>query len=315
MGQLDCSEGSDMSNSYKPIYRIHIKPGDKSNPTASFDYCKEQKVIGMGWPVEAGSSSLSWKEYESRAVEQYRKAMAPVKYFYKNVKETDLIWTRNPAGRYYLVRIKGPWEYRESPREIDIWNVMACDMKEIENIDEVPGKVIASFRATRTIQAIRNHNVSIYSRYLWNKIARKEIYALEPLQSEDIFTFLDDKETEDVVFLYLQKKCNWLVVPSSRRKDTMKYEFLLIKPDGSCRAVVQVKTGNTPVGDPSWYEWKEKVFLFQSKEKYNIESSENVECLRKDDLLDFMQENMKILPQSISLWFDILRECNTAASQ
>ena len=38
---------------------------------------------------------------------------------------------------------------------------------------------------------------------------------------------LDDEETEDVVFMYLQTK-DYYVVPNSRKKDTMTFEYLLI---------------------------------------------------------------------------------------
>ena len=85
---------------------------------------------------------------------------------------------------------------------------------------------------------------------------------------------LDSEETEDVVFLYLQSY-GWYVVPNSRKKDTMGFEYLLIHPSSYERAWVQVKTGNSTTLNRDDYSYHtHKVFLFQSNENYEGTSSE-----------------------------------------
>ena len=292
------------------VYRIHIRPrGGANNPAISFQYCLEHNVLGMGWAVP-GPVHLTWNQYVAAATNHYGPGgfQGPC-YMHDNIQVNDLIWTRDTMGCYYLGRVVGPWEYLATAeaRQADIVNICHCELDDDPvAADDVPGRVVASFRAPRTIQAIRSETVAIYSQLLWNDISGNQQYAVN-LQGMDIYDLLDDQETENAVAIYLQMH-GWLYLPASRQPDTMGYEYILINREEPFeRAVVQVKTGNTTqLNRDDFADFTETVFLFQSYGNYVGAQYPHVECIDPEDLREFLFNNRDILPQSIRRWVDYL---------
>jgi len=291
------------------VFRIHTRPkGGLADSKVSFSYCVNASVLGLGWQTKSQNNDVTWDEYKKEAIEIYgEKELSRVKYLKNNVKKGDLIWTRDSKGNYYLGKVDSGWEYlsNDDAQDADIVNIVRCDLKPIPSIDDVPGKVIACFRPARTIQAIRDETTSDYTQYLWNKISNSEYFTLPEEKFKNVFSFLDSEETEDVIFIYLQKQ-GWIVIPNSRKFDTMNYEFYLIHKDSKEKAVVQVKTGHTSLTPKNWKEKKEKVFLFQSNNKYNGASdSSKVICISPSSIKEFMLKNKYLLPSSIAHWLEI----------
>ena len=302
------SRGSAFESVVPTVYRIHIRPGGgANNQEMSFAYCLKHGVLGMGWSVEeTGKSSLSWDEYIVAAERKYGyKDVQNIRYLHREVKENDLIWTRDTMGRYYLGRVISPWEYlaNEESLQADIVNFCRCEIFSVDVVDDVPGKVVASFRPSRTIQAIRNETVDIYSQLLWNDLSGTKQYSPQSPATTDIYTFLDDLDTENAVAIYLQM-CGWLYLPKSRKADTMGYEYILINRETFERAVVQVKTGNTSLNRDDWSKFPAKIFLFQSYKNYTGSEYDHVECIDPDELRRFLFSNRNLLPQSIKRWVD-----------
>ena len=295
------------------VFRIHIRPyGGAGDPRKSFEYCKNHRILGMGWAVEKmGKSCLSWDEYITAAECKYGyRAVSNVRRLKHEVEVNDLIWTRDRDGRYYLGRVISPWEYlaNEESLQADIVNLCRCEELFLLDVDAVPGKVIACFRPGKTFQPIRDQTVELYSRLLWNWRSNTDHYALEPQAIPDIYAFLDDQATEDAVAIYLQMR-GWLLVPESRQVDTMGYEYVLINRETLERAVVQVKSGKTQLNRDSYSESdfrKEKVFLFQSHGNYTGSDHRQVECIDPDELRRFIFSNRDLLPQSIKHWVDFV---------
>ena len=290
------------------VYRIHIRPsGGANNQEMSFEYCLNHGVLGMGWAV-AGVAQLDWDDYIAAAEQTYEyKELQPVRYLHREVEENDLIWTRDTAGNYYLGRVVSPWEYLATAEALqaDIVNICHCELFPVD-ADAVPGRVVASFRAPSTIQAIDSQTVAINSQFRWNRISGYQQYAANHQGITDIYALLDDRETEDAVAIYLQMQ-EWLYVPQSRRPYTMGYEYILIHRQTFERAVVQVKTGNTTQLDRDDFSgFRERVFLFQSYGNYTGSQHAHVECIDPDVLRGFLFNNRNILPQSIEFWVDYL---------
>lgn len=289
------------------VYRIHIRPkGGKGNVKNSFSYCLDENVLGLGWQIDNPKENLSWEDYESEAKKKHGN-ISRVKYIKNRLRKDDLIWTRDQNGEYYLAKVKSPWEYYSNARAIDsdITNIVRCEILKVPSIDDVPGKVIACFRPSRAIQAIKNSTSVNYSKYLWNKISETTAYDLTEMEVGNIFSFIDSEETEDVIFIYLQMN-GWVVIPSSRKADTMKYEFYLTNKTTKEKAIVQVKTGHTQL-NPNSKEWtsrSEKVFLFQSNGKYSGSGIKNVVCLEPKVIEKFMKDNYDLMPSSIQHWID-----------
>lgn len=290
------------------VYRIHIRPkGGLANPKVSFAYCLKEGVLGLGWQTETQNSDASWEEYEAEAITIHGdKELSRVRYLKNHVKKSDLVWTRDTKGNYYLGKVESEWEYysNSEAQDADIVNIVRCELIKVQSVDDVPGKVVACFRPSRTIQAIRDKTAAEYSQYLWNKLSDTEFYPLSKDKFKNVFSFLGSEETEDVIFVYLQEK-GWIVIPNSRKADTMSYEFYLINRESKEKSIVQVKTGHTALTPKNWESWKEKVFLFQANNKYNGNSSGNVVCIDPKDIESFLYNNRDLLPSNITHWLDI----------
>lgn len=118
---------------------------------------------------------------------------------------------------------------------------------------------------------------------------------------------LGSETTEDVIFVYLQMN-GWLILPNSRKADTMSYEFIAINRSTHERAVVQVKTGETPLNTENYTNVKERVFLFQAYGNYKGKNSSRVECLQPEDIEKFIRENIQIMPGVVQKWVKYLDE-------
>lgn len=314
---------------FENVYRIHVRPdGGANDPKISFNYCLEHRVLGMGWSVpeqEPQREALAWEEYIVAAENHYNNGgVSNVRYMKENIYEDDLLWTRDTVGVYYLARVESGWEYvaTEAAREADIVNFVRCEQIHRLNVDEVPGKVVACFRPSRTLQAMQDRTVAAYSRLLWNLRSETQHYPMEDQEIGDIYAFLDDKSTEDAVAIYLQSK-GWFIVPGSRKADTMSYEYMLIHRDTKERAVIQVKTGRTPLDRDEWSAIasrmsgspsKVRAILFQSYGEYTGCEHRNVECISPDDLWEFIVRHPDLLPKSIVHWRDFVLTGNSAES-
>lgn len=287
------------------VFRLHIRPGGGlANPEFSFAYCLEEQVLGVGWQTYSDKVISTWDEYEAEANQQHDD-LSRVRYLKDNVEEDDLIWTRCPGGHYYLAKVASEWEYftNDRAKDADIVNVVRCEILKVPAIDAVPGKVVACFRATKTIQRINGSHVQQYSQHLWNTLSRTSHYLPAESVNGSVFPFLGSDETEDIIFIYLQTQ-GWLVVPNSRKADTMSFEFYLIHRETRERAVVQIKTGDSFLNVDEWKGRTERVFLFQSNGLCLGDSDPAVVCISPAEIEAFMVENRDLLPASTVYWMD-----------
>jgi hypothetical protein len=279
----------------------------------SFDYCLKNEILGVGWQINSTKTPASWEAYIQEAEQIYDNVQVP-KYIKKWVSAGDLVWTRDADGKYYLARVKSGWEYWMGPeaieKDIDLANIFRVEFVPV-SLDAVPGKIVACFRPSRTMQEVASAPAIEYTKFLWNKLSGRTDYAVNKEIAADIFEFLDDEETEDVVFLYMQNK-GWFIVPNSRKKDTMSYEFYAVNPKTGERAISQVKTGAVQLNQDKYANLRETVFLFQSQENYVGENHKNVRCLKRSEILEFMNASYAWLPSSLQQKMDICRALSGA---
>ena len=173
------------------VFRLHIRPGGGlANPVVSFAYCLQEQVLGVGWQTCSERVITIWDEYEEEALKEHDD-LSRVRYLKDNVQKGDLIWTRCPAGGYYLAKVLSEWEYytNKQARDADIVNVVRCQILKVLHVDAVPGKVVACFRATRAIQRIEGEAISVYSQFLWNQLSGTADYTLPNLKGKNVFPF------------------------------------------------------------------------------------------------------------------------------
>jgi hypothetical protein len=293
------------------VFRLHIRPGGGlQDPAASFAYCLREGVLGVGWQVPiAQGKTLTWQDYQNLAIEEHGSVseISRVQFLHDQIEVGDLIWTRDTKGKYYLARVQSPWEYFDTPdgRNADIANVVRCRLLEVPQADEVPGKIVACFRARRTIQSIMDATAVFYSQLLWNQLAGRTDYTLPTGHRHNLFAYLDAEATEDVIFIYLQVQ-GWIVIPNSRKADTMAYEFVAVNRTTFERALVSVKTGNTPLPQDVWTPFREKIFLFQASGIYTGRPTANVVTLSPKDIETFMRSNLAIMPRAVQRWIQFV---------
>ena len=283
------------------LFRIHIRPrGGTDDMVATFQYCMDQRILGVGWRVEGLPNTDDWSVYENAAKHVHDSLQQP-RYIYENVQKGDLAWTRDPYGQYYLARVIGGWEYLATSKslemDIDIANVFRCNFLPVD-LDAVPGTVVSKFGFRgRSIQRIHNPGALAYSQHVWNKEADERVYEVNVDDFPDIFSMLDSEETEDLVFLYLQSQ-GWYVVPNSRKGNTLRFEFMLAHSETGEKALTQVKTGDVRLNVDSYAKAPQRIFLFQSNEYYDGQGTENVRCISRRSLSDFLRERRHVLPES-----------------
>ena len=294
------------------LFRIHIRPsGGTEDMPATFAHCLANGVLGVGWRVEGLANTDIWEVYEQAALPVYvvGEELQQPRYIYDNVRPGDLVWTRNPDGQYYLARVKAGWNYWTTPEgqknDIDIANVFRCDFCKVA-LDAVPGRVVSSFGVrAKSIQRINDRRVRVYSQDLWNRCADNQVYEVDIAEYPDIFAMLDAEETEDLVFLYLQSQ-GWYVVPHSRKRNTLRFEFMLTHSKTGEKALTQVKTGNVPINADCYANDRQRIFLFQSNEYYEGQCADNVECISRCDLADFLRDQIHLFPESFRIKFNLV---------
>lgn len=270
-------------------------------------FCIERGILGLGWPVDA-PGPLDWAAYEGLGTTTYYnqgdKGWWPaVNAIHNRMQEGDLCWTRDWGGQYYIGRVEGPWEYRATQEycDADVVNVRACRWVRAGTDDATPGKVLNSFRASRTLQAVHDDTVRFYSKLKFNQAAGEPIYDLSHENRQlDLFALISPEDCEDIVGIYLQEVHGYRLIPSTCRHDATKTEFVLRKR--GAKALVQVKQGHVSLDrgefqfdadDPC--EW----FLFTTGGYYEGDEASHIHCLDPKTMLDFAVDNVSLMSSRV----------------
>ena len=292
------------------VYRIHIRPESAitENP---FDFCKEKNILGIGWRLDEKNLEKLKKEnnfenYKKLVLEQYNKdnGLKKVINCYSEIEEDDLIWARDRDNIFYKCRVTDKWQYSyEYANDVnDIFSYFPVEYVKVGTVEEVPGKVVNSFRPNATLQRIHGKSIFEMTKKIYNRKLGNKSYKVEKI--EDFLNFLLAEDVEEIISLYLQLEKNYLIYTSTNKIDTAKYEFVMTSKDGKEKCYTQVKTGNeilVPEDYVNLTENNNKVYLF-TLGGYKGKDVNNVVCLKKDKILDFILKNKEILPNRIKYW-------------
>ena len=294
------------------VYRIHIRPESAvtQNP---FDLCKKNNILGIGWRLdeknlEKFKEESNFENYKKLVLEQYNKdnGLKKVINCYSEIEEDDLIWARDRDNIFYICRVTNKWQYSyEHANDVnDIFSYFPVEYVKVGTIEEVPGKVVNSFRPNATLQRIHGKSIFEMTKKIYNRKLGNKSYRVEEI--EDFLNFLLAEDVEEIISLYLQLEKNYLIYTSTNKIDTAKYEFVMTSKDGKEKCYTQVKTGNeilVPEDYVNLTENNNKVYLF-TLGGYKGKDIDNVVCLTKDEILDFILKNKEILPSRIKYWID-----------
>jgi hypothetical protein len=289
------------------VWRANLLP-QSSKTVDPREFCLTRGIVGAGWGVEA-LEFATWDEYHAAASKDYagRKGWAATINALKNrMRIDDLCWTRDAHGQYYLGRITGDWEYRRSPEnaESDVINFRSCEWMRIGTVEEIPGRIINSF-SRGTIQEIDDETVRLFSASIYNSRRQVESppYDLGETKPDPLALF-SAEDFEDLVGLYMQLE-GYLLVPSSCKRTTGTYEWVMIHKESGRRATAQVKSGSEDLVPSLYASFEGAVVLFTARGRFIGPVPENVVCLRTDALQELWSAHRNLMPKRIETWLQI----------
>lgn len=297
------------------VWRLNINPGAQEDIDPR-EFCFKRGILGVGWPIDAADGEVDWSEYHQKAEQKYKmgrqdKGWWPALNALRNrMNVDDLVWTRD-KGVYWLARVLSEWRYEHSPENVaaDILNVRDCDWGEVGTVDAVPGRVASSFSRGRTLAAVPDDTVAAYSARLYDDEVGGPVYADASTLAgtgADLFSLLSDSACEDLVGMYLQFIEDYGIIPSSCKRSTQHYEFVMKHRKTGGRAVAQVKAGMESLKIDEYSELPvEQVFLFTARGEYVGASHPKIRCLEPADMERFARENQKLMPEEIARWLEI----------
>jgi hypothetical protein len=292
------------------VWRINIKTAAQ-NGIDPRQFCLSRDCLGVGWPV-GDKTSIEWDAYFQQGTAAYAKDKGwwPALNAIRNrMVQGDLCWTRDTTGLYYLGRITGPWRYvgNEENRRADVVNLRPCEWVGVGPVDAVPGKVVSSFRPSRTVQVVDDETVRVFSAYFYNAHSKSGFLYDLPAASPDIFSLLSSEDCEDLVALYMQMK-GYMLLPSTCKRSTSAYEFVMRHRVTGEHAAAQVKNGFDDLHLGDYSSFPGTVFLFTSKGRYVGMAPPNVSCVTAEQILQFIHEHDAILPDRTRAWLGISRD-------
>jgi len=291
------------------IVRLHLKTScEDRRDLISFCLNSDKQCLAIGWSyVHENEKGLSRYEEYYYAVKKGVKRINPVLNVFWNIKENDLLWTRDLEGYYWICRATSKAESYYS-KEMDIGAIVPVEAYKFGL--EVPGRIKSSFNRPRggTSEYIKDKAIVEYSKHIYNQLSKSNTYKVQEFQGE-LLDNIPDYDLEELVISYLQLKENYYVLSNSiaSNSTTIKIECELINrnKDELKKAVVQVKGGKSIVIDALDYKKFDDdgyiIYLYapviQNKDKLN-----NCVEITREDLLSFYQEYRNILPESTTRW-------------
>lgn len=295
------------------IWRIHLKAAAQVGVDQR-KLCLDKGIVGVGWQVEYDSGPVLWEYYFMAASLKYgarnwKIALTAIKH---RIQIDDLIWTRDWNGSYFIGRITSDWYYDTSPEcsAADIVNVRSCEWRRVGTDEAVPGKIVSSFRAPRTVQVINDPSSYEFSRVIYNTRSSTNFFLLASVVGQDIFSLLSPNDCEDALAIYLQVRFKYFIIPSSCKFDTMAYEFELKNSESGKSAVAQVKTGWTTLNRDDYQNLEVDIFLFATCGIYYGALKSNIFVISPETIRLFLFEHTILLPEKIKTWVELSRSVN-----
>jgi len=335
-------------------YGLSIGEGDKydfsKNDLESFKdfykeqkiagYCKEHKIIAIGWTVKPEDSwkrspqiELNKEKYLELFDKLYNKNQGEKKKVpnFQKIEKGDFCWVRDSSDKYYICQITSDWKYDMSKEAwaLDIaQRYETSEWVKVGDASKVPGEIVKRL-ITRgpTVYEINNNLLAEMTEYLFENGGENAIdnaikeydrnveYYQQEIKVDDLVKNLTEYDYEDLVGFYLQSQ-GWFIMPATRYQSTKDYEFVAIDKSGD-RAVVQVKhrKGKLRAKDHLERSKTYKVFLASSNgvDWSGIDkNNSNIEEIDNEKLLEFLKENNELIPGRIkfSIIFNKIKTSN-----
>lgn len=299
------------------VWRVQAKAdGGGANPRDQIDFMLRRGVVGIGWQIDAHPSSF--EEYEKRfndlsgttEYEMYSpQALSNVRAIAR-MREGDIVWTRSSDAIYYVGEVSDQYRYLsdEEAAYHDTVNTVGCQLIRVGTEEAVPPVIIDAFSRPKTAQAIYSDAAEAFSRNLLK--CQRGASTGQSVSRSEFFDLVDNIELEDIVSAILQLR-GWIFIPSTKRKTTKFYEFLIRSRDGRRIAGVQVKNRHAPLDVETYNEAVrrgdvDEVFLFQANGAYSGDPAPGVTLLSREEVLEFIDDDNSPITERVKHWMRVL---------
>lgn len=318
------------------IWRLHVNTSGGN----CADICLKHNVMAMGWSLnDKHLEEKNFTEDEMKKIHKQREAIKSyddyvalikawkiyggrvsdnVKRLYEQVKPDDIVWIRD-KGIYYMGRIgeNSQWEYDSRQEMLDRDSTtQRTDIKWIKVGDEfhVPGKLVNSFIAGKTLQQVKSDEAEIFSKHYYNTKIDNTCYQNIEIRADQemLFSLISSTDCEDLVYAYLFSKYGYVVIPSTNKQSTALYEFVLLDPKDRTHIYIQVKNGRVDIDANTFSHLQGKIFLFTSEGNINNldHVKDNIKCISPEELFNFATSDAakNIVSDRISYWTEYMRK-------
>lgn len=301
-------------------WKFSIKP-DSDAGFDAFAKCKELKLVGIGW--SHGYEERQPRDYEE-AKELIKKKWGTseineIKKLFSEIQPGDHLWMQK-HGHYYLC-VAGEKKYIgreicEDFRRYDLGHAIGATWIKVPD-ELVSGSIQRGIIARRMIQRINLSNVEIsLDQHIETKLREDPNWfpkfnldivkeRIETIDEQSLFGIMTPNDMEDVVASKLQTE-GWILIKSTCFRSKPQFEFSMINREGKS-GLVQVKSGNWPISLPP-IRYKEylnegnMIFLFTTHpEPYPGEEIQNIHCISKQELIEWMKNHCPILSPTLKL--------------
>ena len=279
-------------------------------------HCLSGGLIAIGWGAKLPTGSslddvCGWIE-RSPAPSWGRRAAQTVRRFGAEAKIDEFIWTRDTESHFRLCRIAGPYRFDASPAavKVDSYQVRPVEWApgHMDDLD-VPGAVVRAFvGSSDSFSRIHDLSARMLTPYLWEKTHGREPPPVNITEGEVVERILDPYDVEDLIYVWLQVARGYVAFPRARRPDTPAYEWTMIHRTTHRKAIVQVKTGQTPVDIDELMTAADAdtdTFAFSTASLYQGDRARLTEVITSEAVLQMARDEPHVLPARIRCWFDM----------
>ena len=308
------------------VFRINMKTdGNRKGQDELLNFCKSESIIGIGWSNSDFTDGLEYEENDvtkiQTAIQKYLKnnntsnkkrptiGFTAASNCLLRMEKGDYIWTRGTKN-YALAKVTGGCKYISKKQMSD------SDYKEYENYDigfyipvkyisdeltlnDVPGKVLASFRAPNTVAPINDNVGEPLLKYSDAVFQGTEVKFTSPKWE----TFLSADDIEEIVGLYLQVVKKLYIYTSTCKTETKTYEFMLVDKNGVDYAL-QVKTGGNSINGDDYKNEELIVYLFATSDKVVINNPSKLKHITYSEIDSFIKSHKNLLPSRVQKWLE-----------
>ncbi|MGA2924825.1 MAG: hypothetical protein ABSG43_02335 [Solirubrobacteraceae bacterium] len=276
--------------------------------SAALAFCRERGVLGVGWG--GGSQPLDWEDYQALVTARDGAVHAAVREIH-DLADGSLIWTHDCAdGAYWLAKVTGPWEYLYGAQAEahDVRNVRPVQIVACVAASQVPAAIVGRFTGWWVIQRIFDEHAARRSAAVFAELTAPPGEHQLTLD-EVLTTYLDDRDVQQLVSGYLQRRYGYLVRPWVRRPGLAGWEYVL--RDGHGReALVRARRGFSCVPrDPGSLPSRavDLVYVFSPTGTYGPNPAANVVELEYDEIVAFMRHGCWSTSPAVTGWLDRAR--------